>query len=571
MDNKKLIVEVAMEIALTQELLDKIAQKYFHSAARESAMTTSVGGIGPLLRERMIAEADSVHEIIGVSLLYEHVWVQRWQPWGQLYLEKRRSCDRIRWVLEKDDAHFSVTMYDGSSAEATVWKARFGKASVFFLECPGITSVIYPGVEDAPRHIKDKTAWYKEARIKQSWFLGRGTLELLKILNKRPDIIVLSETPTLFGWHKIVKDALADDPHFEKTKYVFNDHTPLEYAHPVWSTERLQSLHIDPAFYRDLNNSNNNNHDKVDITQMLVAGVDRVYGVSAIHGNVMRSMPTLKPYADKIQTITNGVSVPFWQHHRFQHIDSLSDEELLAIKDEEKKKLIDWVWKRYKFWSVWKEKAVEKPLILWTRRITGYKRLDILSETIRNDALRKRFLKADVTILLGGRIHQQDGMSKLVVFNLLDFLAEHPDVEDRIAMLDNYNIWEAPRLFRGIDATIMMSDQGKEASATGFMKAQVNGGLVIATSDGAIPESVFFYEDENNGNVLHNGKSNGFRIAYHNGSPTPETFLNAIESFAEIYADKKKRALMIRAAVAMAPRVSIEKCVKEMLDLFNSM
>jgi glucan phosphorylase len=37
----------------------------------------------------------------------------------------------------------------------------------------------------------------------------------------------------------------------------------------------------------------------------------------------------------------------------------------------------------------------------------------------------------------------------------------------------------------------MLSDDGREASATGFMKAQMNGAAVIANPDGAVPEFVF--------------------------------------------------------------------------------
>jgi glucan phosphorylase len=206
------------------------------------------------------------------------------------------------------------------------------------------------------------------------------------------------------------------------------------------------------------------------------------------------------------------------------------------------------------------------PLILWTRRITGYKRLDILTETIKHPRLQKRFLAANVTILLGGRIHQQDGLSKLMMFTLLDFLAERPEMEKRIAIVDNYNVWEAPLLFHGVDATIMMSDLGKEASATGFMKAQVNGGLVLATADGAIPESVIFYGKEADGR-----QPNGFEIKYINGSPTPESFLDAIEAFSNIYNDKKKHGQMIRAAIDMLPQVNVERTIRETMDLINSL
>ncbi len=52
------ILEVAMEIALPPETLASLSKRYGFRPTREAAMSTSVGGIGPLLRERIIAQGD---------------------------------------------------------------------------------------------------------------------------------------------------------------------------------------------------------------------------------------------------------------------------------------------------------------------------------------------------------------------------------------------------------------------------------------------------------------------------------------------------------------------------------
>src|ERR1700712_1394268 len=80
------VLEIAMAIAFTPEVLEAVAKRYGFRAARDAAMSTSVGGIGPLLRERIVAQADLGIEVIGVSLLYEKTWVQSWFDWGQLHL-----------------------------------------------------------------------------------------------------------------------------------------------------------------------------------------------------------------------------------------------------------------------------------------------------------------------------------------------------------------------------------------------------------------------------------------------------------------------------------------------------
>src|SRR4029077_8937528 len=98
-----------------------------------------------------------------------------------------------------------------------------------------------------------------------------------------------------------------------------------------------------------------------------------------------------------------------------------------------------------------------------------------------------------------------------------DSISQDKLLQERIVLLDNFNVWMAPRLFQGADAAIMLADDGREASATGFMKAQLNGGLMIATDDGAIPESVIFQ-----GRERQDQAPNGFEVPYINGHPGTE-------------------------------------------------
>ena len=83
------ILEVAMELSLTPAVLSAVEKNDGPEAAQAAAMSTSVGGIGPLLRERIVAQAENGANVLGVSLLYESVWAQGWQDWNHLYLERR--------------------------------------------------------------------------------------------------------------------------------------------------------------------------------------------------------------------------------------------------------------------------------------------------------------------------------------------------------------------------------------------------------------------------------------------------------------------------------------------------
>src|SRR6185295_7242756 len=131
-------------------------------------------------------------------------------------------------------------------------------------------------------------------------------------------------------------------------------------------------------------------------------------------------------------------------------------------------------------------------------------------------SMKRQFLDSNIVLLVGGRIHQHGDQAQTMVYNLLDLISQDHQLQERIVLLDNFNVWMAPRLFQGADAAIMLADDGREASATGFMKAQVNGDLVIATDDGAIPESVIFQGREKSGQALPAGRQvpNGFEVPY---------------------------------------------------------
>jgi glucan phosphorylase len=552
------ILEVAMELSLTPAVLSAVEKNDGPEAAQAAAMSTSVGGIGPLLRERIVAQAENGANVLGVSLLYESVWAQGWQDWNHLYLERRPVGRSLRAVLEDGGPPMALPLFDGTTAQVKVRKAAYGKAGVCFLDCPDVSDVVYPCAEDAPQGTADPYAWADRQRMRQSWMVGRGALAVAKAADFKPDVIVLSETPTLFAHPRLFADAFQKDPFFQDALCVFNDHTPLEYAHPIWPKETLEKVGADPALYGPFVRNG-----RVDVTQLLVAISDGVFGVAKKHAQVMRAMPSLKPYADKIRSITNGVGRDFWQNPVFQRAWGLTDKDLIDQKETLKAQAMDWLWRRANLWPSWASSVRGKPLVIWTRRITSYKRLDLLTVIFDNPALRARFLKTDLVLIVGGRIYQRDNVSEKMVYRLVDFLNGDAELGDRVVFLQNYNVWDAPRIFHGADAAIMLSDDGREASATGFMKAQMNGGVVIANMDGAVPEFVF---DENGARP-----QNGFSVGYRDGQPDPESFLKALETFSAAYADPVRRAALIRSAVAVTGDVNVDRTAREMIEYFESL
>ena len=558
------VLEVAMEVALTSEVLEDIAVRFGPTAAQEAGMSTSVGGIGPLLRERVVAQAALGLKVMGVTLLYDTVWSQGWHVWNHLFLQRRQVGPHIRAALHDSGLTLSVPLFDGKVVSVKVWEAPYGEGKVYFLDCPEVTDVVYPCQEDAPLQTPNPTEWADRQRLRQSWLVGRGALALAKELGFRPDFIVQSETPTLFAQPRLFQDEHQKDPFFAQSLCIFNDHTPLEYAHPIWPRHILDQVKADPALYTPFLRGAGE-HAQIDVTQFLVAMADGVFGVAQKHAVVMRAMPSLKPYADKIQHVTNGVSQDTWQERRFRLAPQLSNTDLLKAKDDLKEALVDWLWRRAGLWPLWTRVAKGKALILWTRRITSYKRLDILHRIFNDPGLRRRFLDTDLILVVDGRVYQRDNVSEKMVYDLVELLNKDAELGDRVIFIHNYNVWEAPRLFHGCDGAIMLSDDGREASATGFMKAQMNGGYVIANPDGAVPEFVFFQGHKNA------QPDNGFGVSYANGEPDPRSFVKALEDFNRVYKDPAQRASMMRAALAVTPQLDVARTAQETVRFYQGL
>jgi glucan phosphorylase len=337
----------------------------------------------------------------------------------------------------------------------------------------------------------------------------------------------------------------------------------------------IETVKVDPAIYVPTP-AWNAQKKSLDVTSLLVSTCEGVYGVARKHGDVMRAMPSLREFAAKIKYVTNGVSRSDWQAPELREWENLSPEALADIRRRYKRALLDWAWRRCNLWPTWARENENRNVVLWTRRITPYKRLDLVAKMLHNPEWRERFLQLNVLLLVGGRIHQQDNHAQDIVYDLLEILNKDEALQNRVVPIDNFNIWEAPVLYRGADAAVMIADDTREASATGFMKAQMNGAAILATDDGAVPEFVRFFPK---GRPMADATyppipglpnhPNGFQIPYINGEPTPLGFLEALEQFDAAYRDPALVGTIARSALAVTAAVDVARTTREMQSLYD--
>ena len=352
--------------------------------------------------------------------------------------------------------------------------------------------------DPADRAITDRLYGGDEAyRLKQEIVLGIGGERLLHALGFEIETYHLNEghaallTAALLRRHPHAGDrpaesALGFDADQVRERCVFTTHTPVEAGHDRFGYALAE---------RQL--------DLIPIDQLkLVAGADRlnmtrlalnlsgyVNGVALRHAETTRQM--FPGY--RIRAVTNGVHVPSWAHPAFGRLfqgmapdwghdpeqlaiaDQLPDADVSAAHNEAKSELIAEVKLRTGF-----QLQPDLPLLAFARRMTGYKRADLIfTDPERLRAIHRRH---PFQIVMAGKAHPRDEGGKVLIQRLHACLRELPDIP--MAFLPGYDMALARSLVSGADVWLNTPLPPMEASGTSGMKAAVNGVLNLSVLDG---------------------------------------------------------------------------------------
>ena len=246
------VAEISMEFAPLLEMLGQLDSTY--SEKKETliedikvwvSMAQSAGGIGPLVSERFVEQADLGGAPMAVVPLYNRVYVQS-QNKSQFDLgEPIESGKFLRSITEFMGISFMIP-FQGEEIQVNVRSFQYKKGVIYFLDAQDVFDVLYQGKEG------------QVERNRQEWVLGRGALRLFKklkeegFIDRAPGFLVLSENPTVAASPRLFMDEFQDDPFFDEMLTIFNDHTPLEYAHLTLTLKQVKELGIDPIFFLSL-------------------------------------------------------------------------------------------------------------------------------------------------------------------------------------------------------------------------------------------------------------------------------------------------------------------------------
>lgn len=336
----------------------------------------------------------------------------------------------------------------------------------------------------------------KSERIRQEIVLGIGGERLLRALGFTIETYHLNEGHAAFLALSLLLRNRDEDRHAaDKThgvdrvreQCVFTTHTPIEAGHDRFDYRDVRRILGDVIGFGELKQLAG--VECLNMTHLALNLSGYVNGVAQRHAQTAQNM--FPGY--RVRAITNGAHVPTWMHagiaavvqDHLPHwarepvslfkVDDVSGEALWSAHERAKAELIAEIKH-----ATGVEMKLDVPLLGFARRMTGYKRPDLVFHDL--ERLREINATYPLQIVMAGKAHPQDQEGKALI------RAIHADLHEVkplvAAFLPNYDMRVAAKLVAGADVWLNTPLPPLEASGTSGMKAAFNGVLNFSVLDG---------------------------------------------------------------------------------------
>jgi starch phosphorylase len=338
-----------------------------------------------------------------------------------------------------------------------------------------------------------------EYRLKQELLLGIGGVRILEALSFNIRTYHLNEGHAAFATVELLKRFPRRRRQTDKAEWsydadrvrelcVFTTHTPVEAGHDRFSYDLVSRFGTDLIPLEALKVFGGS--DRLNMTRLALNLSGFVNGVAQRHAITAREM---FPGYD-VHAVTNGVHVGTWAHPAFaalyrQHYpqwmhepevlvraDHLPDSDVWNAHATAKRDLCGFVREHAGI-----EMNPDVPIIGFARRMTGYKRPDLLFSDL--ERLARIAEKYPFQLVFSGKAHPADTAGKESLYQIHQAMRA---LKGRVpvAFLRNYDMSVAQVLVAGADVWLNNPLPPLEASGTSGMKAAVNGGLNLSMLDG---------------------------------------------------------------------------------------
>jgi glycogen phosphorylase len=496
------------------------------------------GGLGVLAGDHIKSASDLGIPLIGIGLYY-----------GQGYFRQR--LDHNGWqqeeYLETDVSQLPMEPAIGQNGEpvtieietrsgpirAKLWRMKVGRCNLFLLDS---------NVEgNAPEDRELTSRLYGgdgRTRIRQELLLGVGGFRALKEMGITPGVLHLNEGHSGFAVLEAIRSRIQEEGlSFDQAasrvsrEVVFTTHTPVPAGHDRFNAGLMEE-HLGPL--RDVlgishdglmalgRENPGNSHEEFCMTVLGLKLSRRANAVSALHGEVSRSMwtvlyPGKAEDAIPIGHITNGVHVPSWlspqmfrlydrhlgtgwhEHSAeariWEGIENVDDGELWETHLSLKSRLLDFVRQRVveqadrRGESAGVLQRLSRVLtpdaltIGFARRFATYKRADMILADMQRLALMVNDAKHPVQFIFAGKAHPRDEPGKRVLQRIAQ-LTRDPQLADKFVFVEDYDINVGRHFVQGVDVWLNNPRRPLEASGTSGQKVVLNGGLNLSVLDG---------------------------------------------------------------------------------------
>ncbi len=338
-----------------------------------------------------------------------------------------------------------------------------------------------------------------EYRLKQEIVLGIGGVRMLEALGFHIRTFHMNEghaallaIQLLRQFRRRAEDVAPGEPIYDPARVrgrcVFTTHTPVEAAQDQFSYDMVARFLSDRVEIDELKNLAG--VEALNMTRLALALSGYVNGVARRHAET-----THRLYPGyHVRAITNGVHAQTWTHAAFARLyhasfphwahepealsgaDRLDDDAVWSAHQEATRDLATLVKARCGL-----DLRPGLPIIAFARRMTGYKRPDLLFTDVERLAALAR--QRPFQLVFAGKAHPRDESGKTLIKRLTRHVRELSHVIP-MAFLPNYDMAVAATLVAGADIWLNTPLPPLEASGTSGMKAAFNGVLNLSVLDG---------------------------------------------------------------------------------------
>ena len=452
-------------------------------------MPTYAGGLGVLAGDLMRSAADLDLAMAGVTLVSRRGYFrQEITPDGE-QIEKPDDWDPSQFATHLPTS--VCVRAGGRDVWIDAWLARV--ESPYGTSTPVI--LLDANVERNTPEDRTLTDFLYGGdpvyRLKQEIVLGVGGARMLRALGFRIREYHMNEGHSALLGLELLREELAKGTALDaalqavRLRANFTTHTPVEAAHdrfPYALVEQVLGDYVDLALLRNLAGD-----EELNMTRLALEMSGVVNGVSRAQANGMFT-------GERIRSVSNGVHSRFWTSAPVatlfdRHVPEwcsepelltravhVSSAELLSAHAEAKRALLDEVGVRASI-----ELDPEKPILAFARRMTGYKRPDLLFQDLGQ--LRAIARAHPFQIVMAGKAHPRDERGKEMIREIHAHARALGDDVPTV-FVPNYDLDLARLLVAGSDVWLNTPLPPLEASGTSGMKAAHNGVPSLSVLDG---------------------------------------------------------------------------------------